>query len=198
MKRLFDIARATRRVGDAAERCELCAQLIAAEHEHLYDPRARQVRCACQGCALIIPTSTTARYLRVSKRRQRVALDTATWLARFGVPVGIAAVVVHADDSGRGARAVSAYPGPAGLVESEIDDADWAALRAELSTPLAPEVEALIVSNLSGDRRSAWLVGIDVLFQIVAELRASWQGISGGPEAPASIARVLARLESAP
>ena len=186
MKRLFEATRISRASSDS-ERCELCAQAIAADHEHLYDPSARKVRCACLGCALIIPTSQASPYRRVPKRRERIALDSAAWLRKFGVPVGIAAVIRH------GERAVSAYPGPAGLVECEIDDANWAALRAEIPS-LESDVEALICSNLPGG--GAWIVGIDVLFEIVAQIRASWQGMSGGPEAPAAIARVLAGLEA--
>jgi Family of unknown function (DUF5947) len=194
VRRLY---RAARRLPDA-ERCELCAAPLPASHDHLYAPRERELRCACRGCALIVPTAEHARYRRVPRRFERVELAPGPWLARLGVPVGLAAVRVR-DDGG----AVAGYPGPAGLVESELPAAEWDALRAAVpaAATLAPEVEALVCASLpggdsdgSGGSGGAWVAGIDAVFALVAELRGRRIGPGGDPAVPAALARVVARL----
>jgi hypothetical protein len=183
VKRLYQ---ATRRVA-GAERCELCAAPLDVSHDHLFEPRARQVRCACRGCMLLIPTSQLGRYLPVPKRFERVEMDLGRWLPALGVPVGVATVVVRANGS-----AAVAFPGPAGLVECEVDAPLWDALRAAVPAlaTLTPEVESLVCSTLPGG--GAWIAGIDVVFEMVAAIRQSWRGLTGGPEAPAAVARVIA------
>lgn len=185
MKRLYQ---ATRRVS-GADRCELCAAPLESAHEHLYEPRARQVRCACQACLLIVPTGT-ATYRRVPRRFERLALDSHMWLDELGVPVGVSTIIAR-----DGGRTVVGYPGPAGLVESELDASQCARLLAELPAPLVPEVEAIVLSTLPGG--GAWLTGIDVVFEMIAELRRNWHGITGGPEAPAALAKVIASYSGA-
>lgn len=180
MKRLYQ---ATRRVQNA-ERCELCAAPLAVQHDHLYEPRARQVRCACLGCVVIIPTGN-AKYRRVPRRFERLTLDASLWLNELGVPVGVSTIIVRDDG-----RTVVGYPGPAGLVESELDASQCERLLSVLPAPLVPEVEAIVLSTLPGG--GAWLAGIDVVFEMIAALRESWHGITGGPEAPAALARVIA------
>ena len=136
---------------------------------------------------LIIPTSQLGTYRPIPKRFERVEMDLGRWLPKLGVPVGVATVIVR-DHGG----AVVAFPGPAGLVECEVDAPLWDALKLDVPAlaSLEPEVEALVCSTLSGG--GAWLAGIDVVFEMVAALRQSWRGMTGGPEAPAAVARVIA------
>jgi len=171
VRRLY---RASRR-GAEGDRCDLCAEPLASDHEHLFAPRERALACVCAGCALI----QIARYRRVPKRFTPVAIDSRALLAMLGVPVGVAAILVHEDG-----RKVVTYPGPAGLVEAALDE--------ELADmpPLEPEVEALVCSSLAGG--GAWIAGIDIVFELIGELRRHWRGLTGGAEAPAAIARVLA------
>jgi hypothetical protein len=185
--RLYRAARRDR--GDGHSACELCAVPLAVAHDHLFDPRTRVVRCSCRACAMIIPSSSTAAYRLVPKRRERVANDVRALVAQLGIPVGVAALLVH--DHG---RVSVAFPGPAGIVESELDAETWTQVIAALpvAATLVPEVEAIVCSTLADG--GAWRVGIDVVFELVGELRASWQGMTGGQEAPRAIARVLASL----
>jgi hypothetical protein len=184
VKRLYE---AMRRRSSAEQRCELCALPLAPRHDHLFDVAARAVRCACRGCATIVPSAERATLRRVPERHDRLDLDSRRWLARLGIPVGIAALVVQDDG-----RARVGFPGPAGLVDSELDDEVWHALVAEVpvARARAPEVEAIVWSTLDGG--GAWRVGIDVVFEMIAALRASWRGVAGGPEASAAAMRVLA------
>ena len=36
-----------------AERCELCSGELAPTHQHLLDPKKRQIVCSCDGCAIL-------------------------------------------------------------------------------------------------------------------------------------------------
>lgn len=171
MRRLFRI---TRPIG---ERCELCGAPIAEQHDHLLETSTRQMRCACKGCALIVPTGASHR--AVPRKFDVLDIDVKGWLAKLGVPVGVAAIVKRDDG-----RTVACYPGAAGLVESELDAADVTALPV-----IAAEVEAIVLSSLPGG--GAWRTGIDVVFEIVGAVRTSWQGMTGGPEVQTAIARVL-------
>ena len=81
-------------------------------------------------------------------------------------------------------RVVGVYPSPAGATESELPLGSWDAVLAAapaLST-LAPDVEAALV-RMRGSRVQAYLVPIDVCYQLVGELRRRWRGFDGGPEA---------------
>ncbi|HEY5923201.1 MAG TPA: DUF5947 family protein [Kofleriaceae bacterium] len=166
------------------ERCALCASPLGVLHDHFYDPRAREVYRACEGCAVIHPTAHPARYRRIPRRLATVDLDAKRCLAVLGVPVSI--VVVRLRDDG---RAIAEYPGPAGLVSSEITPNVWSALRAAVPAVgrLEPEVEALLVCSTL---RGGMLCGIDVVLEVLGELRAR-------PEAPAVVARMLAELREA-
>ena len=37
----------------AGERCEMCAEPIADEHQHVVNVAARQLMCTCRGCYLL-------------------------------------------------------------------------------------------------------------------------------------------------
>jgi hypothetical protein len=174
VRRLF---RLTRKAG---ERCELCGLSLDPQHAHVYEPRARQMRCACKACELIIPTRAEGTYRQVPRRFDALTLEPAQLLRQLGVPVGVAAIVVRDDG-----RMVACYPGAAGLVESELAADEVAGL-----PPLAPEVEAVLLSSMA--TTGAWHVGIDVVFELVGEVRTAWRGMTGGPDVTAAIERVIA------
>jgi hypothetical protein len=187
VRRLYRAAHSYR--GDRHAACELCAAPLTVAHDHLFDPGTRVVRCSCRACAMIIPSASSAAYRLVPNRRERVVDDVGGLVAQLGIPVGVAALLIH--DHG---RASVAFPGPAGIVESELDGEAWARVVAALpvAATLVPEVEAIVCSTLPNG--GAWRVGIDVVFELVGALRASWHGLTGGPEAPRTLARVLAAL----
>jgi hypothetical protein len=183
MRRLFEAVRSAAAV---ATRCELCAMPIGTVHEHLFAVEAREVRCTCDPCARLVDG---ARWRRIPRRADRVALpDADAWLARIGVPVGVAALTAR--DGGE--RGVVLYPGPIGLAEHAVPPALWTELRQRIP-PLEPDVEALLFSRLGGVPE-VLLVGIDVVFRLVAEVRARWTGMTGGPEAAAAVGRMLVEL----
>ena len=52
---------------DARERCDLCGLALASGHQHLIEPAARKLLCACDACALLFHSPTETKYKRVPR-----------------------------------------------------------------------------------------------------------------------------------
>ncbi|MCV7441910.1 hypothetical protein H7K33_06715 [Mycobacterium paraense] len=176
----------------AGERCEMCSELIADEHQHVVNVAARQLMCVCRACYLLFTDSAAElRYRAVPDRYlafPRFALDRRAWEA-LQIPVGVAFFFTNSELG----RTVAFYPGPAGATESELDLDLWNAVggadpRAGLP---ADDVEALLVRVPEGDDENAepesYLVPIDACYEFVGRLRMMWRGFDGGQEARAFI-----------
>lgn len=194
----------------ADERCEMCAETIPDEHQHVVNVAARQLMCVCRACYLLFTDRTAElRYRAVPDRYLAFggfALDRRAWEA-LQIPVGVAFFFTN---SALG-RTVAFYPGPAGATESELDLAAWKAIggadpRVAL---LTDDVEALLVrvpENGADDAETAepqsYLVPIDACYEFVGRLRMLWRGFDGGQEARAFIddffSRVAARAVETP
>jgi Family of unknown function (DUF5947) len=176
----------------AGERCEMCSELIAEEHQHVVNVAGRQLMCVCRACYLLFTdTDAALRYRAVPDRYLSFpdfALDRRAWEA-LQIPVGVA---FFFSNSALG-RTVAFYPGPAGACESELDLEAWNAIsgadpRVDL---LADDVEALLVRVPdSGDSEDgeftqpqSYLVPIDACYEFVGRLRMVWRGFDGGQEA---------------
>src|SRR6202041_1916580 len=113
----------------AGERCEMCSEAIADEHQHVVNVAGRQLMCVCRGCYLLFTDSEAdLRYRAVPDRYLAFpdfALDRRAWEA-LQIPVGVAFFFTNSDLG----RTVAFYPGPAGACESELDLDAWNALRA--------------------------------------------------------------------
>jgi len=166
------------------EQCELCAAPLDDGHPHLLDVDTDSVRCVCRACAVLFDRSAASngKLRRIPDRR--VALPPvpeggggAAWSA-IGVPVQIAFVVL--DDAG---VATVRYPGPAGITRADVGDLAWTELLDEAPelVQLEPEVEAMLVRDRQG-RSTRYVVPIDDCFRLVAVMRQSWVGITGGDE----------------
>jgi hypothetical protein len=174
----------------AGERCEMCSETIADEHQHVVDMTARQLMCVCRACYLLFTDSQAElRYRAVPDRYLAFpdfALDRLTWEA-LQIPVGVAFFFTN---SALG-RTVAFYPGPAGATESELDLNAWNAISAADSRVglLADDVEALLVrvpENVDADelgQPETYLVPIDACYEFVGRLRMLWRGFDGGQEA---------------
>lgn len=176
----------------AGERCEMCSELIADEHQHVVNVAARQLMCVCRACYLLFTDSAAElRYRAVPDRYlafPRFALDRRAWEA-LQIPVGVAFFFTNSELG----RTVAFYPGPAGATESELNLDLWNAVggadpRAGLP---ADDVEALLVRVPEGDDENAepesYLVPIDACYEFVGRLRMMWRGFDGGQEARAFI-----------
>ncbi|WP_156688552.1 DUF5947 family protein [Mycobacterium sp. Marseille-P9652] len=180
------------------ERCEMCAEAIADEHQHVVNVSARQLMCVCRACYLLFTDShAELRYRAVPDRYLAFgdfALDRRAWEA-LQIPVGVAFFFVN---SALG-RTVAFYPGPAGATESELDLAAWNAIAGADSRVglLAEDVEALLV-RVPDEAESAapqcFLVPIDACYEFVGRLRMLWRGFDGGQEARRFIDDFFARV----
>lgn len=179
-----------------AERCEMCADPIADEHQHVVNVGARQLMCVCRGCYLLFTDAdATLRYRAVPDRYlsfPNFTLGRREWEA-LQIPVGFAFFFYNSALD----RTVAFYPGPAGATESELDMAAWAAVTCDPRVGLlADDVEALLVRVPdTGDAApECFLVPIDACYEFVGGLRLLWRGFDGGTQARAFIDDFFARV----
>lgn len=169
-----------RRLGQPVrERCELCSAELAEEHEHLLDAAATRLICSCTPCAILFSHRTNAKYQRVPREVVDLGdfrLTDLQWES-FGLPIGLAFFV----NSATLGKVFAVYPSPAGPTESPIPADCWEDLLQEnhLLGKLKPDVEALLVNRLAG-QRDTFRVGIDRCYRLVGLIRTHWQGFSGG------------------
>jgi Family of unknown function (DUF5947) len=174
----------------AGERCEMCAEPIADEHQHVVNVEGRQLMCVCRACYLLFTEShADLRYRAIPDRYlsfPEFALGRREW-ELLQIPVGLA---FFFRNSALG-RTVAFYPGPAGATESELDLDAWNGIRA--ADPrvdmLADDTEALIVRVPDDESQppECHLVPIDACYEFVGRLRMLWHGFDGGQHARAYI-----------
>ncbi|MGV0643422.1 DUF5947 family protein [Mycolicibacterium sp. XJ2546] len=183
----------------AGERCEMCAEAIADEHQHVVNLEGRQLMCVCRGCYLLFTDSDAdLRYRAVPDRYLAFgdfALDRRGWDA-LQVPVGLAFFFHNSALD----RTVAFYPGPAGATESELDLQAWDDIR--ITDPrvdtLVADTEALLV-RVPDDESSpplAYLVPIDACYEFVGRLRIMWRGFDGGQDVRAYIEQYFDLLDA--
>jgi hypothetical protein len=184
----------------AGERCEMCSESIADEHQHVVDVAARQLMCVCRACYLLFTDSNAElRYRAVPERYLAFgdfALDRRTWEA-LQIPVGVAFFFVNSALQ----RTVAFYPGPAGACESELDLDAWNAISGADSRAglLADDVEALLVRVPESEESEnaepqTYLVPIDACYEFVGRLRMLWRGFDGGQQAREFIDSFFAQI----
>ena len=192
----------------AGERCEMCTESIADDHQHVVNVAGRQLMCVCRACYLLFTDSgAELRYRSVPDRYLSFpdfALDRRAWEA-LQIPVGVAFFFTN---SALG-RTVAFYPGPAGATESELDLEVWEAIGGADSRVrlLSDDVEALLVrvpeadGSYDGDQGEmsqpqTYLVPIDACYEFVGRLRMVWRGFDGGQQAREFIDDFFARVDA--
>lgn len=170
------------------ERCEMCAETVAARHPHVVNLHSRALMCTCRACYLLFTDrDANLRYRAVPERYlsfPRFRLDPAQW-DELQIPVGLTFLFRNSTMD----RTVAFYPGPAGATESELPLGAWEAITA--ANPglrmLAPDVEALLIrAPRAGPGPAGFdchLVPVDVCYELVGLLRRTWRGFDGGQEA---------------
>lgn len=173
----------------------MCAEPIAATHQHVVNLDSRALLCTCRSCYLLFSDEAAElKYRAVPDRRlsfPAFRLHPGQW-DELEIPVGLA---FFFDNSMLG-RTVCFYPGPAGAAESELPLDAWARVVQE-NPELAmvrPDVEALIVRVSQAGRAECYLLPIDVCYQLVGELRRVWRGFDGGQDARATVEGFFADL----
>ncbi len=169
----------------AGERCEMCAEAIPDEHQHVVNLEGRQLMCVCRGCYLLFTdTEADLRYRAIPDRYLAFGdftLDRRAWEA-LQIPVGLAFFFYNSTLD----RTVAFYPGPAGATESELDLQAWNDIRTadpRVDT-VAADTEALLVRVPDEETASphAYLVPIDACYEFVGRLRMLWRGFDGGQD----------------
>lgn len=178
----------------SGERCEMCADPVTGEHQHVVDMTARQLMCVCRPCYLLFTdTDARLRYRAVPDRYLALpdfALGRREWEA-LQIPVGVAFFFRNSALD----RTVAFYPGPAGATESELDMAAWAAASRDPRVGLlTDDVEALLVRDTGAPALETFLVPIDACYEFVGGLRLLWRGFDGGSQAREFVDGFFARI----
>ncbi|WP_067473611.1 DUF5947 family protein [Nocardia amamiensis] len=170
----------------AGERCEMCAEPIAGEHQHVVNVEGRQLMCVCRSCYLLfVDQNAELRYRAVPDRYLAfpdVTISQAEW-DTLEIPVGLAFFFRNTPQG----RTVAFYPGPAGATESELPLAAWDSVlqrHPELDV-LVPDVEALLIrmpERGTGQVGGCLLLPIDACYEFVGRMRVLWRGFDGGQD----------------
>lgn len=181
------------------ERCEMCAESIADEHQHVVNLESRQLMCTCRGCYLLFTAEQAEMRYRAVPDRYLSFPDFAFGAGEWDdlqIPVGLAFLFHNSVQE----RIVAFYPGPAGATESELPLDAWERIRATNPrlSHLRADVEALLLRG--GDHEhpefAAHVVPIDACYELVGRLRSLWRGFDGGTEARAAIEEFFATVEA--
>jgi hypothetical protein len=184
---------ARRRV--AAERCELCSVELSLEHQHLLDPKGRQVLCSCDACAILFCGQTGGHFLRIPRRIRALSdfqMADLQWESLM-IPINLA--FFYRDTTAD--KVMAMYPSPGGAIESLLSLESWTELAAEhraLQT-MEPDVEAFLVNRVTTPAKY-YIVPIDECYKLVGLIRMHWRGLSGGAEVWKEIARFFSELQS--
>lgn len=178
---------------DPGEHCQLCDALIPASHRHVLNEKTADVLCVCHACRLLFEREAAGRghYRLIPNHRMRLpAFDT----GELGVPVGLAFFIVQSDG-----RVIAHYPSPLGVTQWEVDPPAWQAVahqRPEIIN-LIPAVEAVLVNTTHGAAEH-WLVPVDDCYRLVAVIRRTWRGLSGGSQVWPAVERFFGDLTETP
>ena len=185
------------RTPEGREHCELCSEVIPANHRHLLELSKRALLCACQACALLFGEegSGGGKYRLVPRRYlalQDFHMTDHQW-DELRIPVHMA-FLFYSTEAG---QVVAFYPSPAGATQSLLDLEGWEELARNnsLLNDLAPDVEALLIHRVK-NAREHYIVPIDVCYKLVGLIRMSWKGLSGGTEAQEAIAEFFQEVRA--
>ena len=184
--------RAGRPEPPAYERCDMCGAPRADDHPHVVNIASRSLMCTCRPCYLLFThDDAELAYRAVPDRYLSFETIPAPVWDELQLPVGTAFLFLNSTLG----RVVAFYPGPAGATESELSLQAWERVVAAvpgLST-LKPDVEAVLVHTAA--QTEAFLVPIDVCYELVGHLRMLWRGFDGGQEVRERLADFFAHLQ---
>jgi hypothetical protein len=180
----------------AYERCDMCGAPRADDHPHVVNIGNRSLLCTCRPCYLLFThDDAELAYRAVPDRYLSFAAPAAPVWDELELPVGTAFLFVNSTLD----RVVAFYPGPAGATESQLPLSAWERVVAAVPglAMLKPDVEALLVHTAdpgSGRQTEAFLVPIDICYELVGHLRMLWRGFDGGQDVRKRLAEFFAHL----
>jgi hypothetical protein len=173
------------------EACDLCGVGISEDHRHLLALSERRIVCACEACWAM--RSGEGDYRPTGNRTLWLpALDVPDDLwASFQIPIGLAFFM----ESTVTACVVAMYPSPGGATESELHFDSWTRMRSlnPVLDNLEPDIEGLIANRLV-DPPIYVIAPIDRCYALTGTVKASWEGISGGPGVEAAVGQFFEYL----
>jgi hypothetical protein len=183
------------RRASTAERCELCSAELAPFHQHLLDPKKREIVCSCDGCAVLFCGQAGAHYLRVPRRIRALTdfrMPDLQWESLM-IPINLA--FFYRDSAAD--KVMAMYPSPAGAIESLLSLESWVEIAAEHPAlqKMEPDVETFLVNRV-GTKAQYYIVPIDECYRLVGLIRMHWRGLSGGPEVWKEINHFFADLKA--
>ncbi len=181
----------------AEEKCEMCAEVVPADHAHVADLENSSLLCACRACYLLFTQAQAGRgrYRAIPDRYlydPEHPLSPGDW-EDLEIPVGLAFFL---RSSARG-EVAAFYPSPAGATECRLDLAAWARVAEShpLLTAMDDDVEALLITK-NESAVEHFLVPIDACYELAGRMRLTWRGFDGGSEARHSIDDFLGTVRS--
>jgi hypothetical protein len=179
------------------EHCELCSEVIPAEHHHLLDLSSLTVICACQACSVLFNGQGAGggKYRLVPKRYQALPdfqMNDEQW-DEMMIPVNMVYIIQSTINN----RIMAFYPSPAGPMESLLGLENWKSLieNNPVLNDMEPDVEALLINRVR-DIREYYIVPIDACYKLVGLIRVYWKGLSGGEEVWKGIAEFFAGIRA--
>lgn len=194
----FSALRQFARKRPAADYCELCSSELGPEHQHLIDPAARKIVCACDPCSILFSSQQSAKYKRIPRRIHflpQFKMTDAQWDGLM-VPIDMAFFFRNGADG----RVSAFYPGPAGATESLLSLEAWDDIERDNPAlrETEPDVEALLVNRVGAARGVAaqyYIVPIDECYKLVGLIRLNWHGLSGGTEVWREVGKYFSSLK---
>lgn len=193
----FNALRQFARKRPTVECCELCSAELSIEHQHLIDPAARKIVCACEACAILFSSQSASKYKRVPRRIQflpQFKMTDAQWDGLM-VPIEMAFFFKSSAEG----KVSAFYPGPAGATESLLSFETWGDIERDNPAlrEIEAEVEALLVNRVGAARGVAaqyYIVPIDECYKLVGLIRLNWHGLSGGTEVWREVTKFFSSL----
>ena len=189
------LKRIARRRPANEERCELCSAPLSPVHQHLLDPKKRQIICSCDGCAILFCGQEGAHFLRIPRRIRSLSdfrMADLQWEALM-IPINLA--FFYRDSAAQ--KMMAMYPSPAGAIESQLSLEAWTEIASEHPAlqSMEPDVETFLVNRVTAPHEY-YIVPIDECFYLVGLIRMHWRGLSGGGEVWKDIAQFFAALKA--
>lgn len=191
---LATLRRFVRKASERTEVCEMCALPLPPNHQHLLEVEKRQVKCACDACAILFDGNARQRYQRIPRDIERLTyfvMDDQEWDGLL-IPINLAFFV----QSSAAKRMVAQYPSPGGAMESSLDLEYWGVIaeRNPVLRKFEADVEALLVNRVTTPPRY-YRAPIDQCFRLVGIIRKNWRGLSGGTEVWSEIDKFFRELD---